>query len=76
MTVAITAVLAVTVDVPGRIGRALSGTSVEDLFSWPRLDAELDVVRAELGGRLIRRMDITSTSSPSRGEIAYAPIMH
>lgn len=60
IAVAMTAVIAVTVDVPGRISRALSGTSVEDLFSSPRLDSELDVVRAQLGGQPIRRMDVTS----------------
>ncbi|MDV6275521.1 hypothetical protein R3Q06_18655 [Rhodococcus erythropolis] len=60
MTVAITAVIAVTVDVPGRISRALSGTSVDYLFSSPRLDSELEVVRAQLGGLPIRRMDVTS----------------
>ncbi|WP_141210744.1 hypothetical protein [Rhodococcus sp. OK302] len=60
VTVAMTAVIAVTVDAPGRISRALSGTSLEDLFSSPRLDSELDVVRAQLGGLPIRRMDVTS----------------
>ncbi|MCZ4557919.1 hypothetical protein O4215_20370 [Rhodococcus maanshanensis] len=60
ITVAFSAVIAVTVDAPGRISRALSGTSLEDLFSSPRLDSELDVVRAQLGGLPIRRMDVTS----------------
>ncbi|MBT2274146.1 hypothetical protein [Rhodococcus qingshengii] len=60
VTVAITAVIAVTVDAPGRIGRVLSGTSDEDLFSSSRLDSELDVVRAELGGLPMRRMNVTS----------------
>ena len=60
ITVAMTAVIAVTVDAPGRISRALSGKSLEDLFSSPRLDSELDVVRTQLGGQPIRRMDVTS----------------
>ncbi|MDJ0104865.1 hypothetical protein QM646_00450 [Rhodococcus erythropolis] len=60
VTVAIMAVIAVNIDAPGRISRALSGSSGEDLFSSSRLDAELDVVRAELGGLAIRRMDVTS----------------
>ncbi|WP_156042367.1 hypothetical protein [Rhodococcus sp. UNC363MFTsu5.1] len=60
ITVAFSAVIAVTVDAPGRISRALSGTSLEDLFSSPRLDSELDVVRAQLGGLPIRRMDVYS----------------
>jgi hypothetical protein len=60
IAVAFSAVIAVTVDAPGRIIRALSGTSLEDLFSSPRLDSELDVVRAQLGGLPIRRMDVTS----------------
>ncbi|MFJ1455077.1 hypothetical protein [Nocardia sp. N2S4-5] len=58
--IAVIAVLAATADVPGRISRALSGTSREDLFSSPRLDSELDVVRAQLGGLPMRRMDVTA----------------
>lgn len=50
VTIAMMAVIAVIVDAPGRISRALSGSSGKDLFSSSRLDAELDVVLAELGG--------------------------
>ena len=57
ITVAIAVVIAVVVDVPGRISRTFSG---EDLFSSPRLDAEFDVVRAQLGGLPMRRVDVTS----------------
>ncbi|MEV6071417.1 hypothetical protein AB0L82_33135 [Nocardia sp. NPDC052001] len=60
IAVAIIAVIAVSVDAPGRISRALSGTSREDLFSSPRLDSELDVVRTQLGGLPMRRVDVTS----------------
>ena len=57
ITVAIAVVIAVAVDAPGRISRAISG---EELFSSPRLDAEFDVVRAQLGGLPMRRVDVTS----------------
>lgn len=60
VVVAIAAVIAVSIDAPGRIGRALSGTALEDLFSSQRLDAELDVVRARLGDLPMRRVDVTS----------------
>jgi hypothetical protein len=59
ITVAIAAVIAVAVDVPGQISRALGGNP-EDLFSSPRLDSELDVVRARLGDLPMRRVDVTT----------------
>jgi len=58
--VAIIAVIAVTIDAPGRISRALSGAAHDDLFASHRLDAELDVVRARLGDLPMRRVDVTS----------------
>jgi hypothetical protein len=60
ITVAIAVVIAVTIDAPGRISRAFSGTPLDDLFSSPRLDSELDVVRARLGDLPMRRVDVTS----------------
>jgi hypothetical protein len=56
ITVAIVAVIAVTVDVR----KALSGTPLEPLFSSQRLDAELDAVRARLGDLPMRRVDVTT----------------
>jgi hypothetical protein len=60
VVVAIAAVVGITLDAPGRISRALSGTPLEDLFSSQRLDSELDVVRARLGDLPMRRVDVTS----------------
>ena len=60
VVVAIAAVVVVVGDVPGRISRALGGVSSEPLFSAQRLDAELDVVRAQLGELPMRRVDVTS----------------
>ncbi len=60
ITVAIAAVIAVTVDAPGRISRAVSGTPLENLFSSQRLESELDVVRARLGDLPMRRVDVTT----------------
>ncbi len=60
VVVAIAAVIAVSIDAPARISRALSGIPLEDLFSSQRLDSELDVVRARLGDLPMRRVDVTS----------------
>lgn len=60
VVVAIAAVVVVVGDVPGRISRALGGVSSEPLYSAQRLDAELDVVRAQLGELPMRRVDVTS----------------
>lgn len=60
VAVATAAVVAVTVDAPGRIGRALSDGVHEELFSSQRLDSELDLVRARLGGLPMRRVTVTS----------------
>ncbi|WP_131812689.1 hypothetical protein [Mycolicibacterium peregrinum] len=60
VAVAVAAVVAVAVDAPGRISRMFGGVPREDLFSSQRLDAELDVVRAQLGDLPMRRVDVTS----------------
>ncbi|KAA0113452.1 hypothetical protein CIW51_24710 [Mycolicibacterium sp. P9-22] len=60
IVIAIAAVVVVVADGPGRISRALSGVASEPLFSAPRLDAELDAVRARLGDLPMRRVDVTS----------------
>ncbi|MDV3123873.1 hypothetical protein M1247_02990 [Mycobacterium sp. 21AC1] len=59
VVVAVTAVLVVVGDVPGRIIHAL-GIAREDLFSSQRLDSELDVVRARLGDLPLRRVKVMS----------------
>ena len=58
--VAITAVVVVIGDVPGRVIHALGGDAREDLFSSQRLDSELDAVRARLGDLPMRRVTVTS----------------
>lgn len=60
VAVAVAAVVAVAVDAPGRISQVFGGVPREDLFSSQRLDAELDVVRAQLGDLPMRRVDVTS----------------
>jgi hypothetical protein len=60
VVVAIAAVVVVVGDVPGRITRALSGAASVPLFSSQRLDAELDLVRAQLGDLPMRRVDVTT----------------
>lgn len=57
---AIAVAVAIAVDLPDRITRASSGDAREDLFSSQRLDAELDAVRAQLGGQPLRRVTVTS----------------
>ncbi|WP_396910374.1 hypothetical protein [Mycolicibacterium sp.] len=60
VVVAIAAVIMVVVDAPSRITSALGGVTDEELFSSQRLDAELEVVRAQLGDLPLRRVDVTS----------------
>jgi hypothetical protein len=57
---AIAAVGVITGSVPDWITRATGGAAREDLYSSQRLDAELDVVRTQLGDLPLRRVTVTT----------------